>query len=46
MYRVKQLLGALLTLRNYNAQVGETYAMIKALNKLTGIGMSEAQYVV
>lgn len=41
MYRVKQLLGASLTLRNYNAQVGETCAMIKALNKLTGIGMPE-----
>lgn len=46
MYRVKQLLGASLTLRNYNAQVGETYAMIKALNKLTGIGMPETQYIV
>jgi hypothetical protein len=44
MYRVKQLLGASLTLRNYNAQVGETYPMIKALNKLTGIGMPETQY--
>jgi hypothetical protein len=39
MYRVKQLLGGQLSLRNYNAQVGETYAMIKALNKLTGLGM-------
>lgn len=29
MYRVKQLLGRQLSLRNYNAQVGETYAMIK-----------------
>ena len=46
MYRVKQLLGASLTLRNYNAQVGETYAMIKALNKLTGIGMPETQHIV
>ena len=46
MYRVKELLGASLTLRNYNAQVGETDAMIKALNKLTGIGMPETQYVV
>ncbi|SUQ35941.1 transposase IS4 family protein [Vibrio alginolyticus] len=35
MYRVKQLLGASLTLRNYNAQVGETYAIIKALNTHT-----------
>ncbi|PMM88405.1 transposase, partial [Vibrio sp. 10N.261.46.E8] len=41
MYRVKQLLGGRLSLRNYNAQEGETYAMIKALNKLTGLGMPE-----
>lgn len=41
IYRVKQLLGGRLSLRNYNAQVGETYAMIKALNKLTGLGMPE-----
>ncbi|HDZ3695600.1 TPA: IS5 family transposase [Vibrio cholerae] len=46
MYRVKPLLGGRLSLRNYNAQVGEIYAMIKALNKLTGLGMPEAQYVV
>ncbi|MGY5618568.1 hypothetical protein [Vibrio cincinnatiensis] len=26
---------------NYNAQVGETYAMIKALNKVTGLGMPQ-----
>ncbi|MCA3916452.1 IS5 family transposase, partial [Vibrio vulnificus] len=37
MHRVKQLLGGRLSLRNYNAQVGETYAMIKALNKLQGL---------
>ncbi len=41
MYRVKQLLGGKISLRNYNAQVDETYAMIKALNKLTGLGMPE-----
>jgi len=46
MYRVKQLLGGRLSLRNYNAQVGETYAMIKALNKLTVLGMLETQYIV
>jgi len=39
MYRVKQLLGGRLSLRNYNAQVGEAYPMIKALNKITGLGM-------
>ncbi|EGU36804.1 putative transposase, partial [Vibrio scophthalmi LMG 19158] len=36
MFRVKKLLGGTLSLRNYNA-----YAMIKALNKLTGLGMPE-----
>lgn len=46
MYRVKQLLGGNLSLRNYNAQVGETYAMIKALNKFTRLVMPETQYVV
>ncbi len=46
MYRVKQLLGGRLSLRNYNAQVGETYAMIKALNKLTGLGMPETPCIV
>ena len=40
MYRVKQLLGGRLSLRNDNAQVGETYAMIKALNELTGLSMT------
>jgi hypothetical protein len=46
MYRVKQLLGGKLSLKNYDAQVGETYVMIKALNKLTGLGMPETQYIV
>ncbi|ENG7031967.1 IS5/IS1182 family transposase, partial [Vibrio parahaemolyticus] len=41
-----QLLGERLSLRNYNAQVGETYALIKALNKLTGLGMPETQCVI
>lgn len=43
---IKELFGASLSLRNYNAQFGETYAMIKALNKLTRLGMPEAQYIV
>ena len=46
MCRIKQLLGGTLSLRNYNAQVGETYAMIKALNTLTGLGMPETQCIV
>ncbi len=41
MYRIKQLLRGRLSLRNYNTQVGEIYAMIKALNKLTGLDMPE-----
>ncbi|EOG5907671.1 IS3 family transposase [Vibrio vulnificus] len=45
MHRVKQLLGGRLSLGNYNAQVGETYAMIKALNKLTGLGMPETMVI-
>tara|TARA_Y100000588_G_scaffold188919_1_gene202870 strand:+ start:2545 stop:2892 length:348 start_codon:yes stop_codon:yes gene_type:complete len=45
MYRVKQLLGGKLSLRNYNAQVGETYTLIKGMNKLTGVGMPETQYI-
>ena len=46
MYRIKQLLGGTLSMRNYNAQVGEAYAMIRALNKLTGLGMPEIHYIV
>ncbi|EGR10573.1 hypothetical protein VCHE48_0297 [Vibrio cholerae HE48] len=42
---MKQLLGGRLSLRNYNAQIGESYAMIKALNKLTGLGMPETHYI-
>jgi len=34
MFRVKTPLEGELSLRNYNVQVGESYAMIKALNKL------------
>ncbi|ANU38137.1 hypothetical protein VSVS05_03099 [Vibrio scophthalmi] len=41
MFRVKKLLCGTLSLINYNGQVGETYATIKELNKLTGLGMSE-----
>ncbi len=46
MYRVKQLLGGKLSLRNYNAQVGETYVMIKVLYKITGLGMPQTQCIV
>ncbi|AWG86252.1 transposase IS903 [Vibrio parahaemolyticus] len=45
MFRVKKLLGETLSLRNYNAQVGETYGMIKVLNKLTKLGMPETMVI-
>ena len=34
-----------LSLRNHNAQVGEIYAMLKALNQLTGLGMPETCHI-
>ena len=42
MYRVKQRFGGHLTLRDYNPQVGEAMAMIRALNKMTRAGMPES----
>lgn len=45
MFRFKQLLGDTLTLRNYNAQVEEAYAMVKALNKITGLAMPKTQRI-
>jgi hypothetical protein len=41
MYRVKQLFGSL-TLRDYDGQVAEAMAMVRALNKMTKAGMPEA----
>lgn len=41
MYRVKQLFGGHLTFRDYDAQVGEAMAMIRALKKMTCAGMPE-----
>lgn len=42
IYRVKHLFGGHLTLRDYDAQVGEAMAMIRALNKMTRAGMPES----
>jgi len=42
MYRVKQLFGGHLTLRDYDTQVGEAIATIRALNKMTRTGMPES----
>ncbi|MFP9228548.1 IS5 family transposase [Pectobacterium cacticida] len=39
MSRVKKVCGGRLTLRNYDAQVGESMALVKALNKMTLLGM-------
>lgn len=39
MFRIKTLLGGHLSLRDYDAQVGEAMAMIRALNRMTLLGM-------
>ncbi|MGG2143695.1 IS5 family transposase [Symbiopectobacterium sp. RP] len=39
MFRFKRLLGGHLSLRDYDAQVGEAMAMVKALNLITLLGM-------
>lgn len=38
----KQLLGGSLTLRDYDGQVAEAMAMVRALNKMTKAGMPES----
>ena len=42
MYRMKQLLGYSLTLRDYDGQVAEAMAMVRALNRMTKAGMPES----
>lgn len=39
VYRIKTLPGGHLSLRDYDAQVGEAMAMVKALNRITLLGM-------
>ncbi len=39
MFRFKTIMGDPLSLRDYDAQVGEAMAMVKALNKMTLLGM-------
>ncbi len=41
MYRVKQLFRGSLTPRDYDCQVAEALAMVRALNKMTKAGMPE-----
>ncbi len=42
MYRVKQLFRGSLTLRDYDGQVAEAMALVRALNKMTKAGMPES----
>ncbi|ESM92461.1 hypothetical protein L376_05122, partial [Klebsiella pneumoniae MGH 30] len=42
MYRVKQLFGGSLTLRDYDGQVAEAMALVRVLNKMTKAGMPES----
>jgi len=39
IYRYKQVISPKLSLRDYNAQVGEALAGVKAMNKVIGLGM-------
>lgn len=43
MYRYKQLISFKLSLRDYNAQVGEALAGVKAMNKVIELGMPVRQ---
>ncbi|ATF09409.1 Mobile element protein [Candidatus Enterovibrio altilux] len=46
MLKITKLLRGTLRLRDHNAQIGKTYAMIKALNTLTGLGMPNTKAIV
>ncbi|ATF09123.1 Mobile element protein [Candidatus Enterovibrio altilux] len=46
MFRVKKLLGGTWNLREHNNQISEINVMIKALNEITGLGMSESIEIV
>ncbi|ATF10513.1 hypothetical protein [Candidatus Enterovibrio luxaltus] len=46
MLRIKKLLRRTLNLRDDNAHICETYAMIKILNKLIGLGMPTMKTIV
>ncbi|SDJ18054.1 hypothetical protein SAMN04488540_1081, partial [Ferrimonas sediminum] len=45
MYRYKQLISPKLSLRDYDAQVGEALAGVKAMNKVIRLGMPVRQVV-
>ncbi|ATF09143.1 Mobile element protein [Candidatus Enterovibrio altilux] len=46
MFRVTKLLGGTLSLQDNNAQIGKTYAMVKVLSKLIGLGMPKMQAII
>lgn len=46
IFRIKTLLGGHLSLRNYDAQVGEAMAMLKALNRMMLLAMSTSVRLV
>ncbi|TMP52842.1 IS5/IS1182 family transposase, partial [Pseudoalteromonas citrea] len=43
MYRFKQLMGDKLKSRQFNSQHTETMIKVKAINKMTGLGMPKYQ---
>jgi hypothetical protein len=45
MYRVKHYIGEALTLRDYDGQVAEALAMVRALNKMTTAGMPDSVHI-
>ena len=46
MYRYKTLTSGTLSLRAYNAQVGEAYANVKVINKVIRLGMPERNTMI
>ncbi len=45
MIPLKQLFGGLLMLLDYDGQVAEAVAIVRALNKMTRAGMPENEYI-
>lgn len=46
MYRVKQWFGGSLASRDYDGQVADTLAMVRALNKMAKAGMPESVRII
>ncbi|WP_161493016.1 hypothetical protein [Candidatus Enterovibrio luxaltus] len=46
MVRVKKLLGRTLSLRYHNAQISETYTIIKTLNKPARLSMPKTKAII